>query len=410
MQTQKKFAFMIKLIYYIYEQLTKAYIQYIGAAMNTRVIIIGAGASGLACAIKLKQNNKNTDVCILERLEYPGKKILATGNGRCNITNTAAEHYREVKSFFESLGLMLKELEEGRVYPYSLKAETALSILLDECKKQDIKIITDCTAQFVVKTENGFLIKTSKGDLKADFVVAAAGGKAQSALGSDGSGYTLLKPFGHSITPLSPALVQLTSSSKYPRAIKGTRTRCGIKILINGREEASEYGEVLFTDYGLSGIAVMNVSAAVSKAFAGGEKPKCLAVLDLIPELTEKEALEHIKKFGNLKGILGTKLDAITEKQSGGDHELQARAVKGWRLIITGTKGYDYAQITCGGIPMSEVEDFESKKTKGLYICGELLDRQFKCGGFNLDFAWHSGIAAADKIAKECIQKYDKDK
>lgn len=378
--------------------------------MNTRAIIIGAGASGLACAIKLKQSSKNTQVCILERLNEPGKKILATGNGRCNITNTGAEHYGEVKSFFENLGLMLKELEEGRVYPYSLKAETVLSILLDECEKQGIKIITDCTVQSVTKTGNDFLIKSSRGDFKADFVVAAAGGKAQSALGSDGSGYALLKPFGHSITPLSPALVQLTSSSKYPRAIKGTRTRGGIKILINGMEAASEYGEVLFTDYGLSGIAAMNVSAAVSKAFAGGEKPKCLAVLDLIPERAEKEVLEHIKKFGNLKGILGTKLDAITEKQSGGDPGLQARTVKNWRLILTGTKGYDYAQITCGGIPMCEVEDFESKKAKGLYICGELLDRQFKCGGFNLDFAWHSGITAAEKIAKECKQNDDKDK
>ncbi len=376
--------------------------------MNTRVIIIGAGASGLACAIKLKQESKNTDVYILERLEKAGKKILATGNGRCNITNAAAEHYEEVKSFFENLGLMLKELEEGRVYPYSLKAETVLSVLLDECEKLGVKIITDCAVKSVSKSESGFLLKTEKGDFRAEYVVMAAGGKAQSALGSDGSGYSLLKPFGHRITPLSPALVQLTSSSKYPRAIKGTRTRCGIKILINGKETASEYGEVLFTEYGLSGIAVMNVSAAVSKAFAGGEKPKCLAVLDLVPELTESEVFEHIKRFGNLKGILGTKLAAITEKQAGGDTKMQAQTVKGWRLIITGTKGYDFAQITCGGIPMNEVKDFESVKVKNLYICGELLDAQFKCGGFNLDFAWHSGITAGEKIAKECKEIYDK--
>lgn len=375
--------------------------------MNTRVIIIGAGASGLACALRLKQKNRNARVCIIERLQSPGKKILATGNGRCNITNTHAEHYTEIKDFFTSAGLLLKELDEGRVYPYSLKAETVLSVLLDNCEKLGVKIITDCTAQSVSKSENGFLIKTSKGSLEADFVVAAAGGKAQSALGSDGSGYSLLKQLGHSITPLFPGLVQLTSSSKYPRTIRGTRTRCGITIWIDGTPAAREYGEVLFTDYGLSGIAVMDVSAAVSKAFAGGEKPKCLAVLDLIPELTEEEVFEHINRFGNLKGILGTKLAAIIEKQTGGEAGLQAHTAKNWRLIITGTKGYDFAQITCGGIPVSEIEDYGSKKMKGLYICGELLDRQFKCGGFNLDFAWHSGITAADNIAKEC--KYDKD-
>ena len=130
--------------------------------MNTRVIIIGAGASGLACAIKLKQKSKDTEVYILERLEKPGKKILATGNGRCNITNTATEHYAEVKSFFESLGLMLKELEEGRVYPYSLKAETVLSVLLDACKRLGVEILTDCRAESITKSESGFLIKPQK--------------------------------------------------------------------------------------------------------------------------------------------------------------------------------------------------------------------------------------------------------
>ena len=376
--------------------------------MSKKVIIIGAGASGLACAIKIKQISKNTEVRILERLSSPGKKILATGNGRCNLTNTAAENFDETKEFFNSIGLMLSKPENGRVYPYSLKVETVLSVLLDECEKLGVKIITDCAVNAIIESKTRFTVKTSKGDFSTDFVVAAAGGKAQSALGSDGSGYSLLKPLGHSVTPLCPALVQLISSSKYPRAIKGTRARCGIKILIDGKNAAEEYGEVLFTDYGLSGIAVMNVSEVVSAAFINGEKPKCLAVLDLIPELSESEVLEHAIKFGSLKGILGTKLAAITEKQAGGDKELQAHTVKNWQLIITGTKGYDFAQITSGGIPLSEVENFESKKAKGLYICGELLNRQFKCGGFNLDFAWHSGIAAAKEIVKESL--YDKDK
>lgn len=375
--------------------------------MNKRIIIIGAGASGLACAIRLKQNNRDTEVCVLERLDTPGKKILATGNGRCNITNANAEHSAEAKEFFGGIGLMLKELDEGRIYPYSLKAETVLSVLLDECEKLGVKIMTGCAVKAVLKKSNGFTVKTESDDFECGFVVFAAGGKAQSALGSSGSCYSILKSLGHSITPLFPALVQLTSSSKYPRAIKGTRTRCGIKILINGKESASEYGEVLFTDYGLSGIAVMNISAAVSGAFANGGNPKCLAVLDLIPELTESEVKSHIEKFGSLKGILGTKLCGIIEKQAGkGNATAQAKTAKNWQLIITGTKGFDFAQITSGGIPISETNNFESKKVKQIYICGELLDRQFPCGGFNLDFAWHSGIAAADSITKEC--GYDK--
>lgn len=375
--------------------------------MNRKVIIIGAGASGLACAVRLKQNNSSTEVCILERLDTPGKKILATGNGRCNITNKNAEHCNEVKDFFGSIGLILKELDEGRIYPYSLKAETVLSVLLDECNKLSIKIITDCAVKTVLKKPNGFTVRTERGDFDCGFVVFAAGGKAQSALGSDGSCYSILKSLGHSVTPLFPSLVQLTSSSKYPRAIKGTRARCGIKILIDGKETAHEYGEVLFTDYGLSGIAVMNISAAVSEAFSSGRKPKCLAVLDLIPEFSENEVKRHIEEFGNLKGILGTKLCAIIEKQAGqGNAAAQAKTAKNWQLIITGTKGFDFAQITSGGIPMDETDSFQSKKSKGIYLCGELLDRQFPCGGYNLDFAWHSGITAADSITKEC--GYDK--
>ncbi len=370
-------------------------------------IIIGAGASGLACAIRLKQKIREADITVLERLDSPGRKILATGNGRCNITNTTAANYKFTSAFFANIGLVLRELEEGRVYPYSLKAETVLAVLLEQCEKLGIKIITSCKVQEIKKNGANFILRTKKGNFSSDIVVAATGGKAQSALGSDGSGYALMRSLGHTVTPLCPALVQLTSSSKYPRAVKGTRTRCGITIEIDGEKAAQEYGEVLFTDYGLSGIAVMNVSSSVSAAFENGKKPKCLAVLDLVPEMSEGRLLSHIKKFGSLRGILGSKLSAIIEKQANGDKAAQAHTAKNWRLIITGTKGYDHAQITCGGVPVNEVDNFASKKAKGLYICGELLNKQFPCGGFNLDFAWGSGIAAADEIVKE-YGTYDK--
>lgn len=361
-------------------------------------IIIGGGASGLAAAIRLKQKLNNAEVIVLERLESAGKKLLATGNGRCNITNTAAENYKEVSDFFSSIGLMLKEDSGGRVYPYSLKAETVLEILLDACSRLGVEIITECTAY---KIDRDLTVYTDRGIFSADRVIAAAGGKAQKNLGSDGSGYKILQALGHTVTPLSPALVQLKSSSKYPRAIKGTRTKCNIKIELNGEAAAEEYGEVLFTDYGLSGISVMNLSETVGRNFASDKPKKCVAVLDLIPEMNEKGIREYLKKFGSLKGILGTRLSDIIMKQAENNNEKAAKFSKNWRLIITGTKGYDFAQITSGGIPLFEIQNFESKIIRGLYICGEILDLQYECGGFNLDSAWHSGITAADRIAKD---------
>jgi len=289
-------------------------------------IIIGAGASGLAAAISLKQRLASEKVIILERLSSAGKKILATGNGRCNLTNRYADGYDEVKAFFKNIGLMLCEEEQGRIYPYSLKAETVLDILLEACHNLNIEIITDCE---VTEIKKDLTVHSSKGVFKADNIIVAAGGKAQKNLGSDGSGYTLLKKLGHSTTDLTPALVQLTSSSKYPRAIKGTRTRCNLKIELDGRIEGNEHGEILFTDYGLSGIAAMNLSCIVSENFA--------------------------KKNPN----------------------------------------------TNGGIPLYEIHDYQSTKIKNLYICGEILDKQFPCGGFNLDFAWQSGIKTANRIVEK---------
>jgi len=359
-------------------------------------IIIGAGAAGLACAIKLKMLKPHGNILVLERLSAAGKKILATGNGRCNLTNLNAENYEEVCRFFNSIGLMLKN-EDGRIYPYSLKAETVLEALTDACKRLHIEIITDCT---VTKINQDLTVHSSKGIYKADYVAVCTGGKAQKALGSDGSGYRLLQSLGHSITPLAPALVQLTSSSKYPRAIKGTRTKCSIAVELDGEAVKSECGEILFTDYGLSGIAAMNLSYIVSGNFAQPKPKKCTAVLDLIPELTENKLKKHIEAFGSLKGILGTALNNIIMKQAENSPEKACAIAKNWRLIITGTKGFEFAQITDGGIPLIELSGFESKLVPNLYICGEILNRQFACGGFNLDFAWHCGIKTAKEIAE----------
>lgn len=362
------------------------------------VIIIGAGASGLACAIKIKQLNKSAKVTILERLTEPGKKILATGNGRCNITNANAENCAETLDFFHSIGLITR-IEDDRYYPYSLKAETVLEILLDNCKKYGIEIITECEVESI---SDDLTVKTSKGLFKADKIAVCTGGKAQQNLGSNGSGYRLLSKLGHSVTALSPALVQLESSSKYPRIIKGTRTKCAVKIELDNVEAGSEIGEVLFTNYGFSGIAVMNLSGIVSQNFAKENPAKCLLTLDLVPEMTIEELKSYQNRFGSFKGILGTAIDNIIMKQAKNDRSITPVIAKNWKHIITGTKGYDFAQITDGGIPIEEVdENFQSIIIKNLFICGELLNKQFPCGGYNLDFAWHSAIKSAKEIAKQ---------
>lgn len=360
-------------------------------------IIVGAGASGLACAVRLKQNKPNDEVIILERLSGAGRKILATGNGRCNLSNLKADNHETVTDFFASLGLVTKADDEGRIYPYSNQAATVLESLLEKCSKLGVEIITDCTVEDIDKN---LTVTTDKGIFMADNVVVATGGKAQKSLGSDGSGYKLLSRLGHTITDLSPALVQLTSSSKYPRSLKGQRVKCNMAILLDGKKINEEFGEVLFTDYGISGIVAMNLSEPVSDNFSSRHPQKCHAVLDLVPEMTEAELKEHINRFGSLGGILGSRLSSILTAQAQGDATRTAKYAKSWKLIITGTKGFDFAQITKGGARLDEFDGFASKKVTGLYACGEVLDKQFCCGGFNLDFAWYSGIATADKIAE----------
>lgn len=380
-------------------------IRYLSRRLLMDTVIIGAGASGLACAVRLKQNDSSNNVTLLERMPFAGKKILATGNGRCNLSNINAQGFEQVIDFFNSIGLVTRDDGQGRIYPYSNTASTVAQALINECKKLKVNMINDCNVTAVDAQMN---VISDKGIFKGDNIVIACGGMAQPGLGSNGSGYALLKGLGHTITPLYPALVQLTSSSKYPRILKGKRVKCNIAITINDVPVKEDYGEVLFTPYGLSGIAVMNLSDIVSLNFAKENPDKCHAVLNLIPEMSEDDIKEYLKKYNHLDGILGSSLASIIEKQSGYDIEKTAQYTKSWKLIITGTKGYDFAQITGGGAELSEFDNYQSKLVKGIYACGEILDRQFECGGFNLNFAWYSGIKTADLISDKRGMQYDK--
>lgn len=367
-----------------------------------KTVIIGGGASGLACAVKIKQNNPDVSVTVLEHLEQIGKKLYATGNGRCNLTNRYAVNNDSVEDFFKSLGLIMRADSEGRVYPYSNQASSVPEVLSDACKKYGVQIICSCNIHEAEKLDNKFNIFTDKGIFTADALVLATGGMAQHALGSDGSGYPIAESFGHSITPLFPALVQLKSSSKHCRALKGVRAKCSVKIEINGTVAAEEFGELLFAEYGISGIVVMDLSHHINDEFLKNGTEKCVAVIDFVPEMSEQQLRKHYIEFGSFIGILPNKLCSIISRQAGGDAALTAKYAKNWRLIITGTKGYNFAQITKGGVSLNELDgNNESLITPKLYIAGELADRQFKCGGFNLNNAFYDGIKIANAITKK---------
>ena len=358
-------------------------------------IIIGAGASGLVCAIRLKQNNPGGRVVILEKLSLAGKKILATGNGRCNLSNLNADGSDKVLDFFASLGLITRSDSDGRVYPYSNQASDVVDILVGKCNELGVEIVTECT---VSKIRRDKTVLSNKGTYYGDNIVVACGGAAQKSLGSDGSGYKLLEMLGHTIEPVYPCLVQLTSSSRYPRILKGHRVKCNMSILLDGETIESENGEVLFADYGLSGIVTMNLSYIVSKNFLQKNPKKCHAVLDLIPDMSENKVLDYLAEFKSLAGILGKPLSTVIEKQADCDISKMAEFAKHWKLIVTGTKGYEYAQITGGGACIDEFDGGKSKLVDGLYACGEVLDKQFQCGGYNLNNAFLSGIEVADAL------------
>lgn len=370
------------------------------------VTIIGGGASGIACAIKIKQNDSTANVVVLEHLDEPCKKIYATGNGRCNMTNKFADGYEITKAFFSSLGLIMRSDSEGRMYPNSNQSSTVVDIMLSACEKYGVKIITSCHIRKVEKIGNTYNVFSDKGVYSSDVLVLATGGMSQPALGSDGSGYDMARTFGHTITALSPALVQLKSSSKHCRTLKGIRCKCNVKIEINGAVTDNEYGELLFADYGISGIVIMDLSKNIIDDRLKNGNDKCVAVIDFVPSMSTDELTEHIKTFGSLEGVLPKKLCSILSRQADSNIDLIARYAKCWRLIITGTKGYGFAQITNGGVSKDELKNTnESAINNNLYIIGELTDNQFKCGGFNLDYAFSSGIIAANDITNKAYDK-----
>ena len=395
-----------------------------------KLAIIGAGASGLCAAIEAKKVNPNIEITVFERMQKPAKKILATGNGRCNFTNNElspnhfygddkflknilSNDFSDIKNFFKNLGVFSYE-ENNRIYPRSQQASTIKDVLLKAVESKNTAIKTDCNITEIKKTKNGFSVN---GDF-FDSVIICGGGKASAVHGSDGSCYKLAESFGHKLTPLYPALCGLVISDKDLNLLKGVRAESEAKLYSGNILLGSELGEIQFTDKAISGIPVMNLSHLC-------ENRKNLKInLDLCPEIDEDDLFNHIKQGVTssqsidfetvLNGIVNLKLGFAVMNRSGIKPQTKCNSIKDFQIKeavnqlknfeinIKSAKGFDNAQITKGGIKTNEVspETMMSKKMDGLFLCGEILDIHGDCGGFNLHLAFTTGRIAGNSAGK----------
>ena len=400
-----------------------------------KIAIIGGGASGLCCAIAAakKARGKNAEIVVYESKDRVGKKILATGNGRCNMFNAfaTADDYsspsfvrdiltrydaESTRLFFESLGLYTRQDEEGRVYPLSNQASSVLDVLRLECEHLNVKTLCDSEITSIKKQGRGFLL--SDGEIY-DKVVLSCGGKA---VAKNFGGYELLKSTGHTVTKLMPALTKLTvKDNTYTKQLKGIRHKAELKLSIDGNNIAEEKGELLFADYGLSGIAVMQLSSFVARHFRNS-KTLPIVECDFVPDMSFGELSESLGricrynkdlKIENLMtGFMPKKLGEVVEKSlgvpqnktagelTGKDIKNIVSASKSFKFEISALRPFDDAQVTSGGADLRDFDKvtLESKKVKNLYCCGELLDIDGPCGGYNLLWAFSSGRAVGESL------------
>jgi len=410
-----------------------------GIPVQADCIILGGGAAGLAACAALTDTRRR--IAVVERLDRVGKKLMAAGNGRCNISNVNvdAAFYgsaapfvsrvyettppSDVLSFFSSLGLMTAA-EDGRIYPRTMMASSVLDVLRAPCESSNVTLLTACQAVSVTPSRRGgFSIQTDNGEgLFAPVVICAMGGSAAPHLGTDGSGTRLMESLGHSVTPLHPALTQLKCDHGALRSLKGVRVQAALTLLIDGKPAAQETGELLFADYGVSGVCVFQLSGLAAQALAN--KRHVLLHVHLLPEIPQEAIGDWLRKriksrrstsalslftgvFPRLltQAILkeagispDTKADCLSPKQ----FDALSSAISAFPLPVTGTQGFRNAQVTRGGVCLDEVDpsSMASRLFDGLYLCGEVLDVDGPCGGYNLHFAFASALTAVKDIKK----------
>lgn len=391
--------------------------------------IIGGGASGMAAALAAAENEKN-QVILMERQARVGRKLQATGNGRCNLTNLHADrqgYHGDEKNFsayaisqfgpektlewFRELGLFTVAEESGRVYPYSDQANSVVDVLRFALEKPNIVQKLAFEVEKVKKTATGFRVESKEEVIECDRLVIACGGLAGTKLGGSMSGYKLLRSFGHRCTKLRPTLVQLKSAWGGVASLKGVRANCHAVIYRDNILHRESTGELQFTEYGLSGPVIFEISR---DACYGAGNWHCM--LDFLPDLSEETLrAELIRRKRTtlpvselLTGILHNRLGRVLTQSAGisankvisdlTENEISevCRVVKAFDVALTEPMGMDAAQVTAGGVVTKEFNEttMESRLVPGLYACGEVLDVDGDCGGYNLQWAWSSGRLA----------------
>lgn len=403
----------------------------------SKIIVIGAGASGLATAIMLSRNNN--EVIILERNNICGKKLLITGSGRCNYFNSdfTTNHFNsnnkalleniindkskvEVLDFFNSIGI-IPSIKEGYYYPYSNQASSIKNALEQEAINSNVKIIYNTYVKDIIKNNNKFTIITDNKTYNCEKVVVATGSKAYKKTGSEGNLYEVLKKLGHNIIKPLPALVQLKAEEKYLKEWKNIRTKATLRLYENNKFIKEEIGEVQLTDYGISGICTMNLSSIAVRSLDQGKK------IDI--EINFYNEINNIDKFIEfmnsrdillknrtiselLEGIMNYKLANLLIKLSNininskwknliNEEKISlAKNIISHKLNIIGSNSFDNSQTCSGGVSLLDVnlDTMESKIVDGLYLIGEILDVDGECGGYNLGFCFITGIKAGNSI------------
>lgn len=419
--------------------------------MKNDVIIVGAGASGLMAGICAARRGKK--VLIIDRMAKAGKKIYATGNGKCNYTNAQYDYdsyrgenvdivsevlakfsYENTIDFFEELGILAKN-KDGYIYPYSEQASSVVEVMLMELDNLGVKILLEENVQKIIKNSNmkmnkkivineskyskdiddkkneenvGYTVVTDKNKHICSKVILATGGMASPKLGSNGSGYALAESLGHSIVKPNKALVQLKTKGKEYKSLSGVRIQGKVTMYIEGEEIRTNYGEFVFTDYGISGIPIMQLSRYAAVGLSNNKKARI--ELDFYPDIDDKELLVLLRNrqkncyykdnYELLIGMINNKLAAYIDRKSNGRLEAMIRYMKKLPMEIVDTNSWDNAQVTAGGVSTKEIDyhTMESKVSKGLYITGELMDIDGTCGGYNLQWAWSTGYIAGNNV------------
>lgn len=405
-----------------------------------KVAVIGGGAAGMVAAIAARY--KGAHVIILEKNLRVGKKLLATGNGRCNLTNvnTGLSYYHgkdpgfagaalsrfDVKKtidFFERLGVAHKVEDGGKVFPVSNQASSVLDVLRYELEQTGVKVLCEAVVRGITNNGRGFDLLLEDGrKFEADRVILATGGKAAPNLGSNGSGYELARSLGHSIVEPFPALVQLKLAAKFLKQIQGVKFEGDAEIIFNNRTVQRAFGEILFTEYGASGPPVLCLSRKAGEYLQRGDRVwlKLVLVKEIAAAQLEQFLIERFRRCPqkdlsfSFVGFINKKLIPVLLREAGvedikkpagqvsaGERARISYILRDWRFAVTGTTSWPGAQVTAGGVEVKEIHGrtMESKIVPGLYFAGEIVDIDGDCGGYNLQWAWSSGYVAGTSAA-----------